>query len=333
MPQITISPSQTVFTAESGETILAAALRNGHNLPHACQSGVCGSCRARLVSGKVLPNGEYDDYVLTPDEHAAGMVLLCCNRADGDVEVDMPAYAGAKAVTVRTVPARVLSVDVRGADIAVLKVALPKAPPFKFYAGQYMDVLLKDGSRSYSVANAPAQTDVLEFHIRRHDKGLFSPMLFDGRVKTGTILRLRGPLGGFTLNGESSRPMIFLGTGTGFAPLKSLLAHLADTAPYRPVHLYHGVRHADELYDESELNNLLSRLYGARYTPVLSRPDAAWTGATGYVQQQLERDYPDLTGCEAYACGSPAMIAAARSVCLARGLDDAAFYSDAFVSN
>ena len=332
MSQITVSPSQTVFTAAPDETILAAALRHGHNLPHACQSGVCGSCRARLVSGKIVPNGEYDDYVLTPDEHANGMILLCCNRADGDVEVDMPAYAGAKAVSIRTLPARVLSVDVRG-SIAVVKVALPKAPPFKFYAGQYMDVLLKDGSRSYSIANAPAQTDVLEFHIRHHENGLFSPLLFDGRVKTGTILRLRGPLGGFTLNESSSRPMIFLGTGTGLAPLKSLLAHLADTAPYRPVHLYHGVRHANELYDETELNALLSRLHGARYTPVLSRPDADWAGAKGYIQQQLEQDYADLAGCEVYACGSPAMIAAARSVCLARGLDDAAFYSDAFVSN
>ena len=187
MSQITVSPSQTQFAAEDSETILSAAIRQGINLPHSCQSGVCGSCAATVVSGDVVQSAEYDDYVLTEEEIAAGTVLLCCTQARGDVVIEMPSYAGCKALTVRTLPARIADIETRG-DMAVLTIALPKAPPFVFHSGQYMEILLKDGSRSYSIANAPHESGSLEFHIRLREGGLFSPQLFDGRLKKGSII-------------------------------------------------------------------------------------------------------------------------------------------------
>ncbi|SSY80388.1 2Fe-2S iron-sulfur cluster-binding protein [Alysiella crassa] len=334
MSQITVSPSQTQFTAQPNETILSAAIRNGINLPHSCQSGVCGSCAAKLVSGKIQQSGEYDDYVLSADEIAAGTILLCCSQADGDVTVDMPSYAGAKAIAIRTLPARVAGVDIRG-DVAILTVALPKAPPFQFYAGQYMEILLKDGSRSYSIANAPNQTGTLEFHVRHHVGGLFSPQLFSGSLKSGAIIRLRGPLGSFYLNEDTAdKPLILLATGTGFAPIKSILAQLAQTQPTRRVHVYHGTRFADGLYDENALRELLAQLPNTQYTPVLSRPDDAWTGATGYVTESVLRDYADLSGHEVYACGSPDMVRDSKVAFVAQaGLPENAFYSDAFTAH
>lgn len=330
MSRITVLPSQTQFDAESGETILASAIRQGHNLPHACQSGVCGSCRARLLSGKVSHSGCYDDYVLTDAERESGMVLLCCSEAEGDVELDMPGYAGSRAISVRTLPARVGSIDVRG-DVAVMEVVLPKAPAFKFYAGQYMDILLKDGSRSYSIANAPSQNDKLEFHIRHRQGGLFSPLLFDGRLESGSIIRLRGPLGGFTLNENSSKPLVLMATGTGFAPIKSFLAHLAETDPNREIHIYHGSRTEAGLYDRESLSVLLQQFSNARYIPVLSRPNGQWQGAKGYVQQQVLADIPDLSSYEVYACGSLQMTEDARRLFAEQGrLPENAFFSDAF---
>ncbi|MDO4433775.1 MAG: 2Fe-2S iron-sulfur cluster-binding protein [Alysiella sp.] len=333
MSQITVSPSQTQFSSNDGETILAAAIRQGINLPHSCQSGVCGSCRARLVSGSIAQSGEYDDYVLSPEEIEAGMILLCCAQAQSDINVDMPAYAGANALTIRTLPARVADVQVRG-DVAILSVALPKAPPFRFYAGQYMDILLKDGSRSYSIANAPSQSDKLEFHVRLHEGGLFSPQLFDGRLKSGSIVRLRGPLGAFTLNQKSQKPLILLATGTGFAPIKSLLCHLAETDSQRDIHIYHGNRFTTGFYDENALHALLLQLPNARYTPVLSRPDEHWQGAMGHVTEHVLRDYPDLSQYEVYACGSPEMVNGSRRVFVAQaGLPEQAFFSDAFTAH
>lgn len=330
MPQITVSPSQTVFEAQAGETILAAAVRSGVNLPHSCQSGVCGSCKARLLSGSIRQSGEYDDYVLSEEEKDGNMILLCCSQAEGDVAVDMPSYAGNKALTVRTLPARVGSVDVRG-EVAVLTVALPKAPPFRFYAGQYMDILFKEGSRSYSVANAPAQNGALEFHVRLHEGGLFSPRLFSGSLKKGDIIRLRGPLGSFTLNEEGGKPLLLLATGTGFAPVKSILAHLAATGSTRRVHVYHGCRRRADLYDEAALHALLAELPESRYTPVLSRGEEDWTGARGYLTEHVLRDYPDLSGYEVYACGSPDMVRDSRAALTEQAkLPEAAFFSDAF---
>jgi len=253
MSRITLTPSQTQFETQADETILEAALRQGYNLPNACQSGMCGTCVAQVVSGEVQM-GEYDDCALTDEDAAAGMVLLCVCHAQGDVVLDLPAYEGAKAIAPRTMPARVAHIDVRG-NMALLRLALPKSPPFKFYAGQYADILYKGTVRSYSLANAPSDNGVMEFHVRLREGGVFSPALFSGSLKVGDVLRVRAPLGAFTLNENSDKPLIFIATGTGFAPIKSLLHHLRDTQPSRSVHIYHGARDAAGLYDEAALRD------------------------------------------------------------------------------
>lgn len=331
MPQITVLPSQTQFTAHENETILAAALRNSINLPHSCQGGVCGSCVAKRVSGSIQQSGEYDDYVLTAEEMAAGNILLCCSQARDDVQIEMPSYAGVKAIPIRTLPARVGNVVIRG-DVAILTVALPKAPAFKFHAGQYMEILLPNGSRSYSIANPPAQNTALEFHVRQRENGLFSTLLFSGSLKSGAIIRLRGPLGSFYLNDESEdKPLIFLATGTGFAPVKAMLHHIAHTQAHRSIHVYHGGRVTADLYDEVALRGILTNLPNARYTPVLSRPDDTWTGATGYITEHVLRDYADLSAHEVYACGLPDMIHSSKIALTTQAkLPENAFYSDAF---
>lgn len=329
MSQVTITPSQTQFETQADETILEAALRQGYNLPNACQSGMCGTCIAQVVSGEVAL-GDYDDCALTDEDAAAGMVLLCACQPKGDVVLDLPAYEGAKAIAPRTMPARVAHVDIRG-NMALLRLALPKSPPFKFYAGQYADILYKGTVRSYSLANAPSDNGVMEFHVRLREGGVFSPALFSGSLKVGDVLRVRAPLGAFTLHDNNHKPLIFIATGTGFAPIKSLLHHLRDTDPSRSVHIYHGAQTADGLYDEAALRELLYLLPNARYTPVLSRADDAWQGARGYITEHVLHDYADLSGYEVYACGSIDMIRASKQAFTAqRGLPETAFYSDAF---
>ena len=329
MSQVTITPSQIQFETQADETILEAALRQGYNLPNACQSGMCGTCIAQVVSGEVAL-GDYDDCALTDEEAAAGMVLLCACQPKGDVVLDLPAYEGAKAIAPRTMPARVAHVDIRG-NMALLRLALPKSPPFKFDAGQYADILYKGTVRSYSLANAPSDNGVMEFHVRLREGGVFSPALFSGSLKVGDVLRVRAPLGAFTLHNNSHKPLIFIATGTGFAPIKSLLHHLRDTDPSRSVHIYHGAQTADGLYDEAALRELLYLLPNARYTPVLSRADDAWQGARGYITEHVLHDYADLSGYEVYACGSIDMIRASKQAFTAqRGLPETAFYSDAF---
>ena len=324
-------PDQTTFTANDGETVLAAAARQNLNLPHSCKSGVCGQCKAELVSGDIQI-GEHSEQVLSEAEKAQGKILMCCTTAQSNISINIPGY-NADALPVRTLPARIESIVFKH-DVALLKLALPKAPPFTFYAGQYIDLLLPGNvSRSYSIANSPDQEGILELHIRRRENGVCSEMIFgsEPKVKEKGIVRVKGPLGSFTLQEGSDKPIILLATGTGYAPIRSILLDLIRQNSSRAVHLYWGARHQDDLYALEEAQELTGRLKNARFSPVLSKADEGWQGEKGYAQTAAAKDSPDLSGCEVYACGSVAMIESAKSVLTAQcSLPETAFYSDAF---
>lgn len=324
-------PDQTTFTANDGETVLAAAARQNLNLPHSCKSGVCGQCKAELVSGDIQM-GEHSEQALSEGEKAQGKILMCCTTTQSDISINIPGY-NANALPVRTLPARIERIVFKH-DVALLKLALPKAPLFAFYAGQYIDLLLPGNvSRSYSIANSPEQEGILELHIRRRENGVCSEMIFgsEPKVKEKGIVRIKGPLGSFTLQEDSGKPIILLATGTGYAPIRSILLDLIRQDSSRAVHLYWGARHQDDLYALEEAQELTGRLKNARFSPVLSKADDGWQGEKEYVQTAAAKDYPDLSGYEVYACGSVAMIESAKSVLVAQcSLPETAFYSDAF---
>lgn len=328
---VTLSACKTSFTVEHGETILAAAKRQNLNLPHSCQSGSCGQCKAGLLSGEI-ELGQYSDEALNAEERAAGKILMCCSTAQSDVVLDVPGYS-ADMPAVKTLPARVKSVEYLH-DVAVIRLALPKAPPFAFLAGQYLSILMKDNhTRNYSIASSPDTPDQLELHVRKRQGGLFSGLLFGDRpaVKEGAIIRIQAPLGTFFIKKNSCAPLLLLATGTGFAPIKSILHYLTGHDPKRSVHLYWGARHEADLYQAGVAAEMIAALPNARFTQVLSRPQEGWQGAKGYIHQKVMEDYTDLSGYEVYACGSPAMIADAQKLLETNcKLPACSFFSDAF---
>ncbi|MDO4878508.1 MAG: 2Fe-2S iron-sulfur cluster-binding protein [Neisseria sp.] len=328
----TIEPDNAVFEIEDGETILAAGRRQGFNLPHSCQTGICGQCKAEIVSGGFC-QGDHAEQALPAEQLAAGKILMCCCYAQGDIRLKIPGYNGGKMPPVKTLPARIASVEYLG-DTAIVRLDMPKKPPFVFLAGQYIEILLKDGhTRSYSLACSPSQSERLELHIRKREGGLFSGMLFgeDPLIREKLVIRIRGPLGTFTPDYDDPSPLILLATGTGYAPVQGILRQLAENGDPRPVHLYWGGRNTGELYFLQQARELAASLPGGRFTPVLSRPGADWDGATGYVWQQVLRDYPDLSPYRVYACGSTAMILDAQREFAEKGrLKPESFFSDAF---
>lgn len=328
---VTISGCSVGFTVEDGETVLAAAKRQNLNLPHSCQNGICGQCKAEVINGGAV-QGAHSEQALTAEEEARGKILMCCATLKADTLLDIPGF-DPDTPTVRILPARVNTVEYVH-DVAIVSLALPKVPPFAFNAGQYIDILLKNNHvRSYSIASSPSMPGTLELHIRRREGGLFSGMLFGESplIKTGTVMRLRAPLGNFTLRKNSRAPLLLLATGTGFAPIKSILQHLAEHDPERSVHFYWGARHEADLYQLDTAKALAASLPNTRFTAVLSRPQENWQGGRGYIQAQILSDYPDLSGYEVYACGSPAMIEAVQQQCETRqNLPRTSFFSDAF---
>ena len=315
------------------QTVLDAALADGLMLKHSCRTGTCGSCKGQVLSGDV-DHGDSSLEVLSAAERAQGLALFCCATARSDLVIEAPEVTALRGIGIQQMGVRVASLDKVSSDVAVLRLTLAPGAGFTYFPGQYVQVLLKDGSRrSYSMATRTPRDNQLELHIRHMPGGVFSGHVFNA-LQPKAILRMEGPFGSFYLR-DSERPMIFLASGTGFAPIQALLEQLREQGHNRrPVYLYWGGRRREDLYRHEQLLAWEAQLPWLRYTPVLSDPTPAcdWQGATGFVHRQVLSDFQSLKGFEVYACGAPIVVdSARRDYVELRQLEAADFYADAFV--
>ncbi|MEX1166540.1 MAG: CDP-6-deoxy-delta-3,4-glucoseen reductase [Hydrogenophaga sp.] len=334
---ITVEPSGRSFSAEPSEPMLVAGIRQGIGLPYGCKDGACGSCKCKLVSGSVV-HGPHQDKALSAEEEANGFVLTCCGVAHSDVVIESRQVTEAGAFPIKKMPVRVISLERAASDVMVLRLQLPAADAFQYHAGQYVEFLLRDGDRrSYSMANAPhsqAAAPQMELHLRHMPGGKFTDHVF-GAMKEKEILRIEGPYGSFFLREDSEKPMVMLASGTGFAPIKAILEHMAFKGIMRPVTLYWGGRRPADLYQSTWIDAQRSVMPGLRYVPVVSNalPEDEWTGRTGFVHQAVLQDFADLSGHEVYACGAPIVIESAQRDFIAlAALPAEAFFADSFTS-
>lgn len=248
---------------------------------------------------------------------------------EGRVQVAVEAGAAPVQAQPAAIEVVLSSVDKVAPDVALVRMQLPEAHPLSYQPGQYIDILLGDQRRSYSLAQVTSNT--LELHIRHLPGGLFTDQLFH-QLTPGTPLNIDGPHGQFTLQ-ASQKPKIMVATGTGFAPVKAMLEALIADGNEVPVTLYWGGRTLPDLYQHSQCLDLVTRYPWFHYVPVLSADTPAhWQGRQGYVTDAVLHDWPELQPFEVYACGSPAMVAAAHERFVAHGLASTAFFADAFYS-
>ena len=329
--QVTVQPSGKQFSAEADETLLDAALRQGLTLPYGCKDGACGACKGKVVSGSV-DHGKAQAHALKDDEKAAGQTLYCCAKAQSDLVIECKQVSSAGDIPVKTLPSRIEKLEKLAPDVIELHLRLPASERLQFWAGQYIDILLKDGKkRSYSLANAPHDDALLQLHIRHVPGGLFTEQVFS-TTKVRDILRFNGPHGTFYLREDSKKPMILLAGGTGFAPIKAIVEHAIAEKCERPMFIYWGAKARVDLYQNALPEKWAAEHGNIKYVPVLSEPaaDDAWSGRTGFVHQAVLADFADLSGYQVYACGSPVMIDAARQDFMAQGLPEEEFFADAF---
>jgi CDP-4-dehydro-6-deoxyglucose reductase len=334
---VTVQPSGRSFTVDRDEPILQAAIRQGVGLPYGCKDGACGSCKSRLLEGRVI-HGAHQHKALSVEEEEAGYTLTCCAAPQTDVVIEARTVPGAGEFQVRKMPCRVISIHKPAPDVAVVLLQLPANDPLQFHAGQYMEFILRDGSRrSYSMANAPhTQGDkpYIELHVRHMPGGKFTDHVF-GPLKEKDILRMEAPFGSFFLREESDKPMVLLASGTGFAPIKAIIEHMQFKGITRPAVLYWGCRSRADLYMHDWALQAAAQMPQLTYVPVLSepRPEDTWTGRTGFVHQAVMQDLPDLSGHQVYACGAPIMVESAQRDFVALcGLPATEFLADAFTS-
>ncbi|MEW8383759.1 MAG: CDP-6-deoxy-delta-3,4-glucoseen reductase [Candidatus Thiodiazotropha taylori] len=325
--KVQVEPSGHQFTVEENETILDAAIRQGVNLPYGCRNGFCGDCRAALSQGEInYPNGQPP--VMSDNE--TDVCYTCQAAASSDLTIGVAEIIASTDIQTRIMPCKIDSIDRLNEDVIRLKLKLPEGERLQFLAGQYLNFILNDGSkRAFSIANAPHDDEYIELHVRHVSGGAFTDQLFNG-MQEKTILRIEAPLGSYYLREESDRPIILMGGGTGFAPLKGIIEHAFQIGVNRPMHLYWGVRSRDDLYLPDLPEEWAAKYPNFNYTPVLSEPDTDWQGRSGWVHEAVIENYPDLSAHEVYMSGPPPMIQAGKEAFLAHGLSDEKLYSDSF---
>ena len=328
--RITIKPSNHTFEAHSDDTVLEAALREGFVLPYSCRNGACGTCKGKILEGAV-DYGTYQEETLPETDRQQGLALFCQAKALSDLTIECREISAIKDIPVRTLPCRVQAMDKVAPDVMRLKLKLPANERLQFLAGQYVDLLIRGGvRRSFSMANAPHDDAFLQLHLRDYG-GPFSQHVFNV-MKEKDVIRIEGPFGTFFLREDSTKPIVLVASGTGFAPIKAIVEHALKNGTGRPMTLYWGCRVRADLYMD-DLAARWQREGKLRYVPVLSDalPADQWSGRSGLVHRAVMEDLPDLSGYQVYACGAPVMVDAARRDFTAKcRLPEEEFYSDSF---
>lgn len=328
---VTIQPSGHQFSVDAGESVLDAALRQGFNLAYGCRNGACGSCKGKVLSGQ-LHYGDAEPTALDDGDTQNHMALFCQAIPDGDLSIEAHEIGAIKDIPIKTLPCKVSKLERLNHDVMLLELKLPATERMQFLAGQYVDFLLADGRRrSFSIANAPHQDDVIELHIRHIEGGRFTSEVFD-KLKLKSIMRIEGPLGSFFLREDSNRPVILMAGGTGFGPIKGIIEHSLAANINRPLHIYWGVRAKEDLYMHDVAQAWANQYAHIHYTPVLSEPKDGdnWQGRTGFVHDAICTDFEDLSNYEIYGSGPPVMIHAGTEAFAKQGLDLDYYYSDTF---
>lgn len=323
--KVTIFPSETEFDADAELTLLQNALQNNIVLEHSCGTGQCGACKTKLLSGEVHFDDKFN--VLSEEERSQGMFLSCTANALSDLKIEAEYFAELTDIKKKTVPCKIDSIGYPVANTAILKLRLPPTADFKYLPGQYVDLMFNGVSRSYSIASASVENNLIELHIRKVENGIFSNFVFN-EFKPNQLLRMQGPIGTFFIR-NNKKPIIFLAGGTGFAPVKAMVESLIASNDQRDIYVYWGARTGGDIYTDHPVE------WSAKYSNIKSHivvsDDDSWSGRRGFVHQAVLDDFSQLNEYIVYACGAPAMINIAKQTFIEKGLSEHSFIADAFL--
>jgi len=324
---VRVAESGISFPCEPREFVLDAAERAGYSIPSSCRKGACNTCEAGLIDGEVEQRGRGRRTARD------GTALMCRAQPRTDLTIRPKRFERIDIFRRKTIVAKVFRLARPAPDVTLLSLRFPIGLRAPFKAGQYLQVVMEDGDRrNFSMANAAHHNDGAELHIRHVSGGKFSVHTLS-RLSVGDPLQIELPYGDFYLR-ASKRPVILLASGTGFAPLKSMIETAIHAGSRRPMHLYWGARTREDVYLADLPARWAERLSWFSFTPVLSEPPSSWTGRTGLVHNAVREDHTDLSGLDVFACGNPLMVnAAQQDFTRGHGLPDAQFFADAFVES
>jgi CDP-4-dehydro-6-deoxyglucose reductase/3-phenylpropionate/trans-cinnamate dioxygenase ferredoxin reductase subunit len=324
---VRIAESEISFPCEPREFVLDAAERAGYSMPSSCRKGVCSTCETALLEGEVEQRGRGRRTARD------GTALMCRAQPRADLTIRPKRFERIDIFRRKTITARIFRIARPVPDVTILTLRFPIGLRAPFKAGQYLQVVMGDGDRrNFSMANADRHNDGAELHVRHVPGGKFSQTILS-RLSVGDPLPVEVPFGDFYLR-ASPRPVVLLASGTGFAPIKSIIETAIHAGDRRPMRLYWGARKREDIYLAELPARWAQLLPWFSFTPVLSEPSSSWTGRTGLVHDAVREDQADLSATDIYACGNPLMVTAAQQQFMgSHGLPDAQFFADAFVES
>jgi NAD(P)H-flavin reductase len=226
-------------------------------------------------------------------------------------------------MTMQSFNAKVAAVRDLTHDVRQIDVALMDPPEIHFVAGQFVSFEMDrpgfptPATRPYSIASPPHHADRFELVLNRVPEGPGSTYLFG--LREGSPTTFKGPAGTFTLH-ENTRDMLFVATGTGIAPIRSMLWSLASRASPRRIRLFWGLRSERDLYYVDELTVLRRQLPNLSVTITLSQPTGNWGGSAGRVTALVTDALTTVANLEVYLCGNGGMIRDVRNTVREKGL-------------
>ncbi len=285
------------FLAAAGDLLLDAALGNGIDLPFNCRSGFCGTCRVRLVSGRVN-GGEGSE---------PGTVHACQARVVGDAVV-----ARDHAADVRSIEGVLTSLRPLSREVMEVGVTTERALPH--HAGQFAYVRFHGyPSRPFSITYpvwSNQQPGEIWFHVRRMKRGRVTAAL-GKRISLGHRVELTGPFGSAHFRANLESRMILIATNTGFAPIWAVAIAALREKPDRLMMIISGGRNLDAIYMEPALAQL-ARFPNVQVVPVCSTPQNLRPAVRpGRPTDYLPRLFPSDV---VYACGAPEMVESIRAI-------------------
>ncbi|PJE57178.1 2Fe-2S iron-sulfur cluster-binding protein [Marinomonas polaris] len=322
--EILIKPTNKTITATQGSTLLEAFLENQIPISYSCLSGRCGTCRCKVIEGTVSGPSAAEGRLA---QHGQ-FVLACQSRIETDSIIEIPEPDEIITHPTKTVKAQIVAYDVLSNDVRSLKLKINKG--FDYSPGQFASLTFwrEDGTRSYSMAGV-TEDDLLEFHIRLVPNGRVTSKL-DEHIEIGASIKLNGPLGASYLRRKNNDPMLCVATGTGLAPILSIVRGALESGMKNDIHLVFGARTEEDLYGLDYLNCLATEYSNFQYLIALDHTKPNSTSFRGLVTDAIAAHFPELKNWRIYLAGAPAMVEAASLACTKRGADIERIYADAF---
>lgn len=326
--ELVVKPLDRHIKVDSGSNLLDVLREHGLPISYSCMSGRCGTCRCRVVEGKVLNGGPESGRPLTAgkDTH----VLACQAVLTDNCTIELPEVDDIVVHPARIIKAVVTGIEEATHDIRRLRVKLSK--PLEFSPGQYATVqFTPDHIRPYSMAGLMADAE-MEFQIRKVPDGRVTDYVFS-HLKVGDALRISGPMGTAYLRKKHTAPMLCVGGGTGLAPVLSIIRGALEAGMTNPIHLYFGVRSQQDVYDADRLAELAACNPNLTVHIVVATGPIGVAQRSGLVTDAIRQDFSDLADWRAYLCGAPAMVEALNLMVASMGIAPSHIHADAFYTS